>query len=131
MRCSIFVQYKIHRIFWVQTTVQPLHKQKSYRIFKCYLNTKRILAQQSISLKKPCKSTYPYVRGPWKPVASPDQNGTDPQHCFIDCILKLVQASSVISLYGASGCNTRLLDYYSECRLCSKFRYTISISSLH
>merc|ERR1719510_879651 len=35
----------------------------------------------------------------------------------------LEAASNVLSLYGASGCNTRLLDYYSECRLCSKFSF--------
>ena len=32
-------------------------------IFVCYVNTKRILYQQRISLKKkPCKSTYPDAR---------------------------------------------------------------------
>ena len=32
-------------------------------------------------------------------------------------------ASPVLQLYGSSGCNTRLLDYYAECRLCSKFSF--------
>ena len=32
-------------------------------------------------------------------------------------------ASPVLQLYGSSGCNTKLLDYYAECRLCSKFSF--------
>eukprot|EP00092_Neocalanus_flemingeri_P090714 GFUD01114902.1.p1 GENE.GFUD01114902.1~~GFUD01114902.1.p1 ORF type:complete len:2510 (+),score=681.34 GFUD01114902.1:132-7661(+) len=35
----------------------------------------------------------------------------------------LDQASPVLQLYGSSGCNTKLLDYYAECRLCSKFSF--------
>jgi len=41
----------------------------------------------------------------------------------IDINRYLESANSVITLYGASGCNTRLLEYYSECRLCSKFSF--------
>jgi len=35
----------------------------------------------------------------------------------------LEAATPVLQLYGSSGCNTKLLDYYSECRLCSKFSF--------
>ena len=35
----------------------------------------------------------------------------------------LEQASPVLQLYGSTGCNTKLLDYYAECRLCSKFSF--------
>jgi len=35
----------------------------------------------------------------------------------------LEQVSSAFSLYSSTGCNSKLLDYYSECRLCSKFSF--------
>ena len=35
----------------------------------------------------------------------------------------LDKARATLSLYGAAGCNTKLLDYYSECKLCSKFSF--------
>merc|ERR1719510_2435310 len=35
----------------------------------------------------------------------------------------LEAASNILQLYGSCGCNTKLLDYYAECRLCSKFSF--------
>ena len=35
----------------------------------------------------------------------------------------LEAASNLLQLYGSCGCNTKLLDYYAECRLCSKFSF--------
>ena len=32
-------------------------------------------------------------------------------------------ATNILGLYGSCGCNTKLLDYYAECRLCSKFSF--------
>merc|ERR1712112_10282 len=35
----------------------------------------------------------------------------------------LEAATNVLQLYGSCGCNTKLLDYYAECRLCGKFSF--------
>merc|ERR1719510_2219704 len=35
----------------------------------------------------------------------------------------LEAASNILQLYGSCCCNTKLLDYYAECRLCSKFSF--------
>ena len=32
-------------------------------------------------------------------------------------------ATNVLKLYGSCGCNTKLLDFYAECRLCGKFSF--------
>ena len=42
---------------------------------------------------------------------------------LIDINKFLDQVSSAFSLYSSAGCNSKLLDYYSECRLCSKFSF--------
>ena len=35
----------------------------------------------------------------------------------------LEAAANVLKLYGSCGCNTKLLDFYAECRLCGKFSF--------
>ena len=41
----------------------------------------------------------------------------------VECGAWLQDATATLQLYGSSGCNTKLLDYYAECRLCSKFSF--------
>ena len=35
----------------------------------------------------------------------------------------LERAKTTLSIYGSTGCNTNLLEYYSNCKLCEKFSY--------
>ena len=53
-----------------------------------------------------------------------DNNTTDADSGqTMDVTKFLEQAVNILGLYGSCGCNTRLLDYYAECRLCSKFSF--------
>merc|ERR1719410_2136620 len=51
-----------------------------------------------------------------------DQQGSENGQ-LVEVARFLDLASPVLQLYGSSGCNTKLLDYYAECRLCSKFSF--------
>ena len=63
---------------------------------------------------------YVYLDQP-QPETLPDQQAQ--VETSIDMNRFLDKAKSTLSLYGSAGCNTRLLDYYSECKLCSKFSF--------
>ena len=52
-----------------------------------------------------------------------DSPAADAEGMMLEIGKFLESANNVLQLYGSTGCNTKLLDYYAECRLCSKFSF--------